>query len=996
MKTNKTLKRLIAGLMAVAIVGGAVPGNIGTFDLFGDTAVKASAAEKVNTDCFARTSLNSLQSDMKSNFHYVSEEFAEAWIAENVNALMEESEAFGQELYIIFNYDSSEEAYMGFTPARREDGKFDLYLDVLKAKDLSELEKLMRQNPGLVYYAKGYPETPSTFPKTSAASIENDLANLKPLSHYLAQAWVDKNKAALEKEAEDAYAAAGGDESAKYPTYVIVVYKKENATNYFYLLYNPQTDKWISKSIDPDSLKTVAKYGSIIYYSGDPKPSVSSAAVTMKFNSAKIASVVYEGKQLAVKTDYTLAYTDSSGNPVTGLPSDPGNYRAVLTGINAFDGKLIVPFEIVASSDENISIIGGGEGTSTSNNENLLRIFDGNINTKWCGRTAGLGAYSNRDADWLLFEAKTPFVLHNYVLTTANDTFKFSGRNWKSWRIYGSNDSAAANYAVTYTDHRVTDIDENMWSLVHQVVDDTVLERDNYTDFRYSVPNNKNEYKYYLLVIDDIVDTNDNVQQMSEIAFNVKASGELLHIEPMPATCTGIGYYVECWYDRERGEYYADPDGYVMLDVNDVIIPTVGQHQFGEPEWTWDEQNLTATATFTCPCGEKMVLAAEVKSSGHGASCTSPSVSSHVASVVFEGVTYKSEPLIHYGESALGHSYGEPTWNWDDEKHTATATFKCERCSEEQTIEAIIDTNVMDPTYTAEGKIVYTAFAAIGGKTYTDTKKVKLEKLTYTAPKITFEKGDGKVKLTWTAVEGAEKYGIYGYKNGTWEPLTTCSGNSYVMSGLQADKDYKVFVATRLNGKWHNDTSNAIVVTPKSAAVKANPTVKAESGTNAVKLTWNAVSGAEKYAVVGYVNGTWKNLAEGKGTSYVLKDLKAGTKYKAAVSAMINGKWNTDFSNAIVVTCKDSTTSKYPVVTSQVSGSRFRIRWTAVKDAEAYGLAVLQSGKWSLKEVFKPNVSEYTSPKMNKGRYICILVAKVNGEWVIADANNRAFIITIR
>lgn len=260
----------------------------------------------------------------------------------------------------------------------------------------------------------------------------------------------------------------------------------------------------------------------------------------------------------------------------------------------------------------------------------------------------------------------------------------------------------------------------------------------------------------------------------------------------------------------------------------------------------------------------------------------------------------------------------------------------------------------------------------------------------YTAPTITFEKGDGAVKLTWEKVEGAEKYAVYGYKNGKWEAIGQGDSNSYVLKDLQPGKEYKVCVATKLNGKWYNDPSNAIVVTPKA---KSNPTVKAESGKNAVKLTWNAVEGAEKYAIVGYVSGGWKTLAEGYGTSYVLNDLKAGTEYKVAVSAMFGGKWNTDFTNAVTVTPKGA--AEYPAVKSQVSGSKFRIKWTAVGGAEKYGLAVYQSGRWIPKVQFDADVTEYTSPAMKKGEYKLVLVAKIGGKWELGDVNSRAFTVTI-
>ena len=62
---------------------------------------------------------------------------------------------------------------------------------------------------------------------------------------------------------------------------------------------------------------------------------------------------------------------------------------------------------------------------------------------------------------------------------------------------------------------------------------------------------------------------------------------------------------------------------------------------------------------------------------------------------------------------------------------------------------------------------------------------------------------------------------------------------------------------------------------------------------------------------------------------------------------MFDGKWNKDFSNAITVT---PNSSAYPVVSSQVRESQFRLRWTAVDNAEGYAVAVYQNG-WKLLKV---------------------------------------------
>jgi hypothetical protein len=164
-------------------------------------------------------------------------------------------------------------------------------------------------------------------------------------------------------------------------------------------------------------------------------------------------------------------------------------------------------------------------------------------------------------------------------------------------------------------------------------------------------------------------------------------------------------------------------------------------------------------------------------------------------------------------------------------------------------------------------------------------------------------------------------------------------------------------------------------------------------GDGFVKLDWTKTEGAKKYAVCGYADGKWKILTEGFSNSYVLNNLKAGTNYKVAVIAMVDGRWQQDFSNAVTVT---PAVSKYPRVTSEVSGDQIKLKWTRVPDAEKYGIAVYQNNKWRVQAQFNGNVTSFTSPKLSKGTYTMIVCAKVNGEWDTSSLSSRAFRVEVK
>lgn len=175
----------------------------------------------------------------------------------------------------------------------------------------------------------------------------------------------------------------------------------------------------------------------------------------------------------------------------------------------------------------------------------------------------------------------------------------------------------------------------------------------------------------------------------------------------------------------------------------------------------------------------------------------------------------------------------------------------------------------------------------------------------------------------------------------------------------------------------------------------AAPQITATPGEGAVRLTWEEVPGAEKYAVCGYISGKWQKLAEGNGTSYLLGGLKAGTEYKVSVIAMRNGKWSNNFSNEIVVA---PNASRYPVVTDTEYNEefhQFRLKWNAVPGAAQYGIAVKLGGKWKIQGY--TDKTFFTSPKLTPGSTVeMVICAKVSGEWDISNINARAFKVTVK
>jgi len=243
----------------------------------------------------------------------------------------------------------------------------------------------------------------------------------------------------------------------------------------------------------------------------------------------------------------------------------------------------------------------------------------------------------------------------------------------------------------------------------------------------------------------------DNEPTEDQIKVNVVKDTE----NSKAATCTEAGKDV---YTATATVTDADGKeiGTLTADPKEVDLPALG-HKYGEPTWNWtkgENNTYTATATFTCANDEKHVetVDAKVTEKSDGATCTEAGKITYTAAVTFEGKDYtdtKTEEV-----AALGHNYGEPTWNWskgDDGSYTAIATFTCDRCKDVQKVVATVGDPVeTKATCTEAGKITYTATAAFNGKDYTNTKEKAIKAIghKYGEPTWNWTKGENN---TYTA-----------------------------------------------------------------------------------------------------------------------------------------------------------------------------------------------------------------------------------------------------
>ena len=243
----------------------------------------------------------------------------------------------------------------------------------------------------------------------------------------------------------------------------------------------------------------------------------------------------------------------------------------------------------------------------------------------------------------------------------------------------------------------------------------------------------------------------DNEPTEDQIKVNVVKDTE----NSKAATCTEKGKDV---YTATATVTDADGKeiGTLTADPKEVDLPALG-HKYGEPTWNWtkgENNTYTATATFTCANDEKHVetVDAKVTEKSDGATCTEAGKITYTATVTFEGKDYTATKTEEV--AALGHNYGEPTWNWskgDDGSYTAIATFTCDRCKDVQKVVATVgDPKTTAATCEADGKTVYTAKVTFNGKDYTNTKEEVIKAIghKYGEPTWNWSKGENN---TYTA-----------------------------------------------------------------------------------------------------------------------------------------------------------------------------------------------------------------------------------------------------
>ena len=312
-------------------------------------------------------------------------------------------------------------------------------------------------------------------------------------------------------------------------------------------------------------------------------------------------------------------------------------------------------------------------------------------------------------------------------------------------------------------------------------------------------------------------------------------------------------------------------------------------HSFGS-EWKYDG----TSHWHECACGERdaeaphsygdwtvTVPATEDSEGEHEHTCTAcgyteKEVIPKDAHVHSFGSEWKHDENYHWHECACGertdisaHIPDSGKAAQSGEIYTGTLTYTCTVCGCTTGTEKItqkVSEDIPDYTY---------------APLYIETG------ITYEKLHIDVKTDESSVTLSWEAISGAKGYKVYVYdSDDTLIRVKKLDETEITFRKLSNGETYRFVVKYTLSGRSYlSNYSDEAKVT-----IMYKPFVKVSAGFGSVKLSWEAVEGAEKYAVYKINDGRAVKLTETTKLSVRISTSEEGI---YGVKAYVNGKWTT-------------------------------------------------------------------------------------------------------
>ena len=169
---------------------------------------------------------------------------------------------------------------------------------------------------------------------------------------------------------------------------------------------------------------------------------------------------------------------------------------------------------------------------------------------------------------------------------------------------------------------------------------------------------------------------------------------------------------------------------------------------------------------------------------------------------------------------------------------------------------------------------------------------------------------NGKPRITWNAVTGAETYQVYRSLSGgtdTFSRISTTANKSLTNTSTEAGTTYYYKVRAVFADGSFGEFSNVVVLTTPSKQLAKTIVLEGyiREDKGKPRITWNAVEGAESYQVdrsLSGETGTFSRISTTTNKSLTNTSAKSGNTYYYKVRAVFEDGSKGAFSNVVVLT----------------------------------------------------------------------------------------------
>lgn len=156
-------------------------------------------------------------------------------------------------------------------------------------------------------------------------------------------------------------------------------------------------------------------------------------------------------------------------------------------------------------------------------------------------------------------------------------------------------------------------------------------------------------------------------------------------------------------------------------------------------------------------------------------------------------------------------------------------------------------------------------------------------------PQISVVPGDDSAVVRWDSVEGADEYAVYYHLDGRYFAAGTTAGTSKIVYGLANGTEYGFLVRARKGTVWSSFSDSDLV---HEVPRVRKPAFTVTPGDGSAVVSWEAITGAEKYAVYYYLDGRYFAAGDSGGAPVTVSGLNNGTEYGFLVRAYIGTRWS--------------------------------------------------------------------------------------------------------